>query len=740
MSSGFLKPSEIKAQLEAKILAESRGDDIKVKEFMQQSGSSSQKRAQDVPGFSSKPSQVKAGWEAKVKEESRADDIKAREFTEEVNWSKKRAQDVPSFSAKPSQVKTGIEVNVKEESKSDDAKARTYLKKTRFETSVPRIMVEPSQVKGGIEANVEKERLSSDQKARQFLADTTYLGVEARKFKTNLIPLSVLFSKPHKDQVRISPSGSYLAWRTRGRSMGDPQEEDNGVLNVFVKKRETSTIRQITFYKELDACVHFTFTPDDKSIVFLRETKRGSENYHLYAIEIDPFFDQDESKADDPKSPPPTQPRNLIKDPNMTCGIGFAGGIQLWTSSESPRHVFVSTSQIGPYAMFWDISQVDIDTSKLTLVEQNVMSTKWGMVRVVFLTLIARILSYCCIKIKPPGIPIQWFPDNQMLFRGRIEVNLLNLGASFCARNKNKGNWNSLHTCTFEETNLQLVGSTGGAGTARMEFDGDNVDIHLCAFKTGGKASDTTTYDRFNINTGQYLERIAGGHAKSDITGFVQDNKGRAQFVCYENEKKVLEILPGALPGAESDDDHSSLEDDIQYIKSYFQPSMTFQLVSRANSDDTWVLYAENDVGHSIFKGSPSAYYIFTRSTSTVRTAHGSSSEVNRNMELIFPSRPEMKKYNLSKMDPVHIKSRDGEDILCYLSRIPSPTQHIKGHQPEIPGPPPPLVMVIHGGPNARDSWGYNPLCQFLCSRGFRVLQVCTFGNNFIFDRMRNLA
>jgi len=82
-----------------------------------------------------------------------------------------------------------------------------------------------------------------------------------------------------------------------------------------------------------------------------------------------------------------------------------------------------------------------------------------------------------------------------------------------------------------------------------------------------------------------------------------------------------------------------------------------------------------------------------------------------------------MKSYKLARMDPVHIKARDGEDLLCFLSRTPA-LPLIKGVQSEPPGPPPPLVMVIHGGPQARDSWGYNPLCQFLCSRGFRVLQV----------------
>ena len=710
-------PSEIKAQLEAKIAAEKRADDIKAKEFMEQTGSTSTKRAQDIPGFSAKPSQVKASWEKKVEYESKADDIKGKEFTEKVDWSKNRAKDV-EISVNPSKVKKVIEDKVQKQSRSDVTKARQFIKessksKDTILTGAPRIVANPDEVKGNIENRVEKEQLSADEKARTFLEETTYLGVEKRKTKSNLIPLSVLFSKPHKDQLKISPNGTYLAWRTRGRSMADPNEEDNGIMNLFVKHRETSAIRQITFYKELDACVYYTFTPDDKSIVFLREMKRGSENYHLYAIEIEPFFEQDDKKANDSKSVPPAKPRDLILSRTMTCGIGFVGGTQLWTCPESPRFVYVSTSQIGPYSLFWDVSRVDIDTYDITVVEQNIMSSMSGMIRVLFLTFIAKILSLCCIKVKPPGIPLQWFPDDELSFRGRIEVDL-NLCTSFCVRPKNKNTWNTLHSCSFKDTNIQLLGSSGGAGTARMEFHGNQVDIHMCAFKTMGIASDTTTYERFNVNTGQYLKRIAGEKAKSDITGFVVDAYGRAQFVQYELEKPVLECIPGS---------ESFVKDDLNYIKSFLKPGMIFQIVSRTTKDDAWVIHVQSDEGDLTLKGSPSAYFLFNRSVSTERIAHGASSEISRSIELLFPTRPEMNRYKLARVYPVNIKARDGEDILCYLTSTQvMPT--IKGRQQEPRGPPSPLVVVIHGGPQARDSWGYNPLCQFLASRGFAVLQV----------------
>ena len=75
-----------------------------------------------------------------------------------------------------------------------------------------------------------------------------------------------------------------------------------------------------------------------------------------------------------------------------------------------------------------------------------------------------------------------------------------------------------------------------------MEFDGDEVDIHLCAFKANGKVSDTRTCDKLNINTGHYLRCVAGNNAKSDITGFGTDPKGRAQFVYYDGGKWHLQL------------------------------------------------------------------------------------------------------------------------------------------------------------------------------------------------------
>ena len=61
----------------------------------------------------------------------------------------------------------------------------------------------------------------------------------------------------------------------------------------------------------------------------------------------------------------------------------------------------------------------------------------------------------------------------------------------------------------------------------------------------------------------------------------------------------------------------------------------------------------------------------------------------------------------------VHYKARDGLDIMGYLTLPPNAK----------PGVPPPLVMFPHGGPEDRDTAGFDPFVQLLASRGYAVFQ-----------------
>jgi dipeptidyl aminopeptidase/acylaminoacyl peptidase len=83
-----------------------------------------------------------------------------------------------------------------------------------------------------------------------------------------------------------------------------------------------------------------------------------------------------------------------------------------------------------------------------------------------------------------------------------------------------------------------------------------------------------------------------------------------------------------------------------------------------------------------------------------------------KNLSILYQVREKLPREALSPMKPVHYKSSDGLDIPAYLT-LP------KG----LPAKNLPLVVVPHGGPWGRDSWGYSAFAQFLANRGYAVLQ-----------------
>lgn len=104
-----------------------------------------------------------------------------------------------------------------------------------------------------------------------------------------------------------------------------------------------------------------------------------------------------------------------------------------------------------------------------------------------------------------------------------------------------------------------------------------------------------------------------------------------------------------------------------------------------------------------------------------------------RKIEFLFNNRDDLADYPLVKMHTPVIKSRDGLNLVSYLSLPPGSDINGDG-KPEKPLP---MVLNVHGGPWARDSWGLNPYHQWLANRGYAVLSVnyrgsTGFGKNFI--------
>jgi dipeptidyl aminopeptidase/acylaminoacyl peptidase len=94
----------------------------------------------------------------------------------------------------------------------------------------------------------------------------------------------------------------------------------------------------------------------------------------------------------------------------------------------------------------------------------------------------------------------------------------------------------------------------------------------------------------------------------------------------------------------------------------------------------------------------PGSTYLFDRQT--------------KDLTLQYRIREKLPRESLASMTPIRYKSTDGLEIPAYLT-LP------KGAEPKDL----PLIVLPHGGPWARDVWGYNGLAQFLANRGYAVLE-----------------
>jgi dipeptidyl aminopeptidase/acylaminoacyl peptidase len=115
--------------------------------------------------------------------------------------------------------------------------------------------------------------------------------------------------------------------------------------------------------------------------------------------------------------------------------------------------------------------------------------------------------------------------------------------------------------------------------------------------------------------------------------------------------------------------------------------------VADASTDESKLLiFANSDTD-------PGVYYLFDRKTHALRP--------------LLPAREPLVGVKLAHVKPVSYPAADGVMIPAYLT-LPPGAEDAKGL---------PAIVLPHGGPSARDVWGFNWLAQFFAARGFAVLQ-----------------
>ncbi len=229
--------------------------------------------------------------------------------------------------------------------------------------------------------------------------------------------------------------------------------------------------------------------------------------------------------------------------------------------------------------------------------------------------------------------------------------------------------------------------------TSILGFDASGETLYMLE----GRNRNTSALKAITLATGS--EEILAEDAKADIGLFtVHPTKQTPQAVSIDYDRVSYKILD------------QDIEDDIKYLQSIDRGDLIIN--SRTLDDKTWIVAYMAD-------NAPVKYYKYDRA--------------NKKSEFLFTNRKELEEYNLAKMIPIIITSRDGLDLVSYIT-FPN---DVKLDKNNIPDRKVPLILNVHGGPWARDSWGYNPEHQWLANRGYAVLSInyrgsTGFGKDFL--------
>lgn len=261
-----------------------------------------------------------------------------------------------------------------------------------------------------------------------------------------------------------------------------------------------------------------------------------------------------------------------------------------------------------------------------------------------------------------PGNITGWMTDHE----GQLRVANVTDGVntSIMYRDTEQDNWKTVITSNFKESMSPLF----------FTFDNKNV------YATSNIDRDKEAAIIFDIANGTEIEELYANET-NDVQGISYSKKRRViTAASYTAEKADRHFFD-----AESEKVFKRLQDELTGYE--------VAITSSTKEEDKYIIrtYSDKSLG---------AYYIYNKTTDELKH--------------IADVSPWIDEAEMASMKPIEYKSRDGMTIHGYLT-LPKGMEDAKNL---------PLVVNVHGGPWARDNWGFNPEVQFLANRGYAVLQM----------------
>ncbi|HQR08197.1 MAG TPA: S9 family peptidase [Gemmatales bacterium] len=262
---------------------------------------------------------------------------------------------------------------------------------------------------------------------------------------------------------------------------------------------------------------------------------------------------------------------------------------------------------------------------------------------------------------KNPGNFVGLILDAQMQPRAGLTMSPADGVQTLMVRDKVNDPWRKLRSWPSEEQ----------GGPLAFSLDGNSIYV------IANHDANTERLLKVDISTGK--EEVIAADAEFDVSNAFMDRKRRIPLaVAFDKARTEWKTLD------------NSVEEDFKVLSQLRRGD--FNVTSATLDDQTWIVSYNADDG-------PATAYLYDRA--------------NKKATYLYSNNSKLEKIQLARMEPIEFKAQDGLLVRGYLT-LPV------GVEPKNL----PTVLLVHGGPWARDAWGYNPLVQFLANRGYAVLQV----------------
>eukprot|EP00775_Hariotina_reticulata_P002700 gene2700-3000_t len=486
-----------------------------------------------------------------------------------------------------------------------------------------------------------------------------------------LIPLQLLLGNSKYRNPQLSPNGKYLAYVK-------PSAE--GVMNVFIKQLPSATSslklrkdvslfdqegmaadKQVTFDRRRGIS-SYSWSDGGDAILYIQD-KDGDENDHLYLVPIGTsLFSSNSSRV--------PAAEDLTPFPGVKAS-------DIVGDKRFPNTLYISLNKRDPELFDLYNWLMDYDFNVREVGHRNLSDGQW-------------------------------------------------IAAS--SSGSNVSGWRQLVNWPYGEDTGVLRFNKQGTGLYVVDSTGrDTTEFQLISTAKGANA--------------RVLQRIASNPLVNVNSVVFDPDTWEPQLLSYSYHKTQWQVLDSAIKA-----EWAKLE--------AFQPNAVTLLADRTDDQQTWLVVYSYD-------NKTAAYYLYQRGQWPP--------------QLLFELQPELNKYTLAPMRSVVITARDGLKLPAYLTLPVKPgiphqlPESVTGKIPDLKSYTGvstmidsasggglnnltavsstedddaasnnveskndvtklnlnlPMVLYVHGGPWARDSWGTDAVVQWLANRGYAVLQV----------------